>query len=60
MTTNNFKTNGHLITTLQNNLNIKEEINIYWKSKQEEFQKFKSSIKIPSLFNYNTGISMKN
>ena len=52
-----FKTNGHLITTLQNNLNFEEEINIYWKSKQEEFQKFKSSIKIPSLFNYNTGIS---
>ena len=52
-----FKTNGHLITTLQNNLNFEEEINIYWKSKQEEFQKFKSNIKIPSLFNYNTGIS---
>ena len=51
------KTNGHLITTLQNNLNFEEEINIYWKSTHEEFQKFNSSIKIPSLFNYNVGIS---
>ena len=51
------KTNGHLITTLQNNLNFEEEINIYWKSTQEEFQKFNSSIKIPSLFNYNVVIS---
>ena len=51
------KTNGHLITTLQNNLNFGEEINIYWKSNQEDFQKFNSSIKIPSLFNYNIGIS---
>ena len=55
--TDNEKTNinGHLITTIQNIFNFEEEININWRSQQEKFQKFNSTLQLTRVLNSKIG-----